>query len=60
VPADRLGLARSLNEVVCHFYPFQNLDFTVTVSKARDDMPESINIVLDILTVSSGEAFERT
>jgi hypothetical protein len=60
MPANRLALARSLHEVVSHFQPMENLDFSIAICSSRDDISESVNIVLDVLTVSSGEAFKST
>jgi hypothetical protein len=60
MPSNHLAVTRSLHDVVRHFYPLQDINFSVVVCRARGDMPEPVNVVLDILTVSSGEAFERT
>jgi hypothetical protein len=38
----------------------ENLDFSIAICSSRDDISESVNIVLDVLTVSSGEAFKST
>jgi hypothetical protein len=57
MPANCLALARSLHEVVRHFHPMQSLDFSVAVCSSRDDVSESDNVVLDVLTVGRRETF---
>jgi hypothetical protein len=59
VPSHRFAFAWSLHEAVGNFYILQDFDGSVAVWRTRGDMPEATDLVLDVLPVSGGEAFER-